>query len=133
MLERRAPMLLRLAMLFALSDLQTRIDVPHIEAAMAWMRYATASVRYVFVSAVEEAKMAQARELADRVLVFLRERGQATRSEISSECFRGRVPKGQIDASLDHLLAATPPKICVQWVQRPSDAPGTPTRIYRLA
>lgn len=132
MLERRAPMLLRLAMLFALSDMQTRVDVPHIEAAMAWMRYATASVRYVFVSGAEEAKMAQTLELSNRVLTFLQERGKATRSEINAECFRGRVPKAQIDASLDQLLTATPPKICVQWVQRPVDTPGTPTRIYRL-
>lgn len=91
MLERRAPMLLRLAMLFALSDLQLRVDVHHIDAAMAWMRYSTASVRYVFVSAAEEAKMAQTIELANRVLAFLQERGKATRSEISVECFRGRV------------------------------------------
>ena len=56
MLERRAPMLLRLAMLFALTDLQTRVDVPHIDAAMAWIQYITASVRYVFVSAAEDAK-----------------------------------------------------------------------------
>lgn len=132
MLERRAPMLLRLAMLFALTDLQLRVDVHHIDAAMVWMRYSTASVRYVFVSAAEEAKMAQTIELANRVLAFLQARGKATRSEISTECFRGRVPKARMDASLDHLLAATPPKICVQWVERPVDAPGTPTRIYRL-
>lgn len=133
MLERRAPMLLRLAMLFALTDLQTRVDVLHIDAAMAWMRYSTASVSYVFVSAAEEAKMAQAIELANRVLAFLQARGKATRSEISAECFRGRVPKAQMDASLDHLLAATPPKICVEWVERPADAPGAPSRIYKLA
>lgn len=133
MLERRAPMLLRMAMLFALTDLQLRVDVHHIDAAMAWMRYSTVSVRYVFVSAYEEAKMVQTIDLANRVLAFLQEHGKATRSEISAECFRGRVPKSQMDASLDHLLAATPPKICVQWLQRPLDAPGTPTRIYRLA
>lgn len=133
MLERRAPMLLRLAMLFALTDLQTRVDVLHIDAAMAWMRYSTASVSYVFVSAAEEAKMAQAIGLANRVLAFLQERGKATRSEISAECFRGRVSKAQMDASLDHLLAATPPKICVEWVERPADAPGAPSRIYKLA
>lgn len=133
MLERRAPMLLRMAMLFALTDLQLRVDVHHLDAAMAWMRYATASVRYVFVSAAEEAQMAQTIQLANRVLAFLQQRGKATRSEISVECFRGRVPKTQMDVSLDHLLAATPPKICVQWLQRPVDAPGAPTRIYRLA
>ncbi|MBK6926515.1 MAG: hypothetical protein IPH15_02735 [Comamonadaceae bacterium] len=131
LLERRAPMLLRLAMLLALTDLQTRIDVPHIDAAMAWIRHATASVRYVFVSAADEAKLAQVLEMSNRVQAFLRERGQATRSQISSECFRGKVPKAVIDASLEHLLAATPSMINVRWVDRPADTPGTPTRVYR--
>jgi len=133
LLERRAPMLLRLAMLMALTDLQTRIDVPHIDAAMAWIRHATASVRFVFVSAAEEVKLAQIRELSSRVLAFLRERGQATRSQISAECFRGKVPKARIDACLDHLLACTPPKITVQWGERADGAPGAPLRVYRLA
>lgn len=126
-------MLLRLAMLLALSDLQSQIDVQHIDAAAAWIRYATASVRYVFVSAAEEAKLAKVLDLSSRVLNFLHERGQATRSQISAECFRGRVPKALIDASLEHLLACTPPKIGVQTFERPADAPGTPTRVYRLA
>ena len=133
LLERRAPMLLRLAMLMALADLQTRIDAVHIDAAMAWIRHATASVRFVFVSVAEEAKLAQVRELSNRVLTFLRERGQATRSQISAECFKGKMPKARIDASLEHLLASTPPKISVQTVERSADAPGTPTRVYRLA
>lgn len=132
MLERRAPMLLRIAMLFALTDLQNRVNVPHIEAAMAWMHYATATVRYVFVSAAEEAKMVQTINLSNKVLSFLQERGKATRSEISAECFKGRVQKMQIDACLDNLLEATPPKICVQIIQRSVDAPGSQTRVYRL-
>ena len=132
LLERRAPMLLRLAMLMALADLQTRIDVPHIDAAMAWIRHATASVRFVFVSAAEEAKQAQVLELSSRVLVFLRERGQATRSQISVECFKGKVPKARLDASLEQLLSATPPKISVQWGERADGAPGAPLRVYRL-
>ena len=133
LLERRAPMLLRLAMLMALTDLQIRIDAQHIDAAMAWIRHATASVRFVFVSAVEEAKLAQVLELSNRVLAFLRERGQATRSQISAECFRGKVSKTRIDASLELLLASTPPKITVQWGERADGAPGAPLRVYRLA
>lgn len=132
MLERRAPMLLRLAMLFALTELQTRIDVPHIDAAMAWMQYATASVRYVFVSAAEDAKMAQALDLSNRVLSFLHERGQATRSQINAECFRGKVSKALLDASLEQLLASTPPKITLEWAGRSDGAPGAPLRVYRL-
>ncbi|AOX99905.1 hypothetical protein [Jeongeupia sp. USM3] len=130
LLERRAPMLLRLAMLMALTDLQIRIDAQHIDAAMAWIRHATASIRFVFVSAAEDAKLAQVLELSNRVLAFLRERGQATRSQISAECFKGKVSKAQIDSSLEQLLAATPPRISVQWIERPADTPGTPTRVY---
>lgn len=133
LLERRAPMVLRLAMLMALTDLQTQIDAQHIDAAMEWIRYATASVRFVFVSAAEEAKLAQVLELSNRVLAFLCERGQATRSQISAECFKGKVPKVKLDASLEQLLASTPPKIAVQWRERADGAPGAPLRLYRLA
>ncbi|MBS0382040.1 MAG: hypothetical protein JSR56_06380 [Proteobacteria bacterium] len=133
LLERRAPMLLRLAMLMTLTDLQTRIDVRHIDAAMAWIRHAAASVRFVFVSAAEEARLTQLSELSSRVLAFLRERGEATRSQINIECFRGKLPKARIDAGLEHLLASTPPKISVHVVGRSNDMPGSPTRVYRLA
>lgn len=133
LLERSAPMLLRLAMLMALTDLQTRIEAQHIDAAIAWIRHATASVRFVFVSAAEGARLSQVVDLSNRVLSFLHERGQATRSQISSECFRGKMPKARIDASLEHLLASTPPKITVQWGERADGAPGAPLRVYRLA
>lgn len=133
LLERNAPMLLRLAMLMALTDLQTRIDAQHIDAAMAWIRHATASVRFVFVSAAEDARLSQVLDLSNRVLSFLHERGQATRSQISSECFRGKMTKARIDASLEHLLASTPPKITVQRGERADGAPGAPLRVYRLA
>ena len=132
LLERRAPMLLRLAMLFALSDLQLRIDVVHIDAAMAWMQYVAASIRYVFVSAAEEEKIALSRKLSNQLFDFLRTRGAATRSQINTECFAGRASKTQIDAAIEHLLTATPPKICLQLLNRPQETPGTPTRVYRL-
>ena len=89
-------MLLRVAMLFALSDMKLRIDITHIEAAMAWIRHATASIRYIFVSAADEARMARTIERSNRVLAFLRDRGQATRSEISAECFRGKESKARL-------------------------------------
>jgi hypothetical protein len=132
MLERRAPMLLRMAMVFALTDLQTQINVGHIEAAAAWIRYAKASVQYVFVSANEEAKMSQALHLAQRLLAYLETRSKASRSEISSDCFKGKLSKEQIDSCLDYLLSTTPPKIHVEWQQRPDDSPGSPTRFYSL-
>ncbi len=63
---------------------------------------------------------------------FLGERGQATRSQINAECFRGKVPKALIDASLEQLLVSTPPKITVQQSERADGAPGAPLRVYRL-
>lgn len=102
MLERRAPMLLRMAMIFALSDLQTQINVTHFEAAAAWIRYAMKSVRYVFVSATDEAKMSHALHLAQKLLSYLETHGKASRSEISSDCFKGKSSKAQIDSCLDY-------------------------------
>ncbi len=131
--ERRAPMLLRIAMLFALTDLQSCIDVPHIEAAMAWVRYAGASARYVFVSTADEEKMAQVHEASQRIFEFLQGRGQATRREITVECFRGHETKARIDSALENLLNATPPRISVQLVHRSKETPGSPTKFYRLA
>jgi putative DNA primase/helicase len=119
-------------MLLALSDLQICIDVPHIDAAAAWIRHATASVRYGFVSAAEETKLAQVLTLSRHILTFLRERRQATRSQISAECFRGKVSKTLLDASLEQLLASTPPRITVKWAERSDGAPGAPQRVYRL-
>lgn len=133
LLERRAPMLLRLAMLMALTDLCTQIDIQHIEAAMAWIRHATATVQYVFASVSGEAKLVQILYLANKVLAYLRRHEQATRSQISTKCFRGKVPKAQIDVVLTHLLATTPPMITVLRAERRDGAPGAPLRIYRLA
>lgn len=48
------------------------------------------------------------------------------------QAFR-KVPKARLDAGLEHLLAATPPKITVQWGERADGAPGAPLRVYRLA
>jgi putative DNA primase/helicase len=38
----------------------------------------------------------------------------------------------RIDASLEQLLAATPPRTTVEWIEREVDTPGTPTRVCRL-
>jgi putative DNA primase/helicase len=133
LLERRAPMLLRLAMLMALADLQTRIDAPHIDAAMAWIRHATASVRFVFVSAAEEAKAgAGAGTVKPGVGLSPRTRAGHTQPD-QRRMFKGKVPKARLDTCLEHLLSATPPKITVTWGERADGAPGAPLRVYRMA
>ena len=59
LIERRAPMLLRLAMLLALCDKTTTVEVHHINAALAWVRYSVESVKFIFASAADEVKVAE--------------------------------------------------------------------------
>lgn len=132
LMERRAPVLLRLAMLFALVDLTRDVGVPHIDAALAWVRYWRESVKFIFSSAVDEDGTARTNETAERIVGFLKARDKATRKQITVECFQSHANKGRIDAALDELLAATPPRIVVDTVERPKGSPGTPTRIYSL-
>lgn len=133
LLERRAPVLLRMAMLFALTDKTFVIDVPHIDAALAWVRYWCESVKFVFSNSVDEAGTAETNATAEKIAEFLRVRVKATRTQLTVECFQGHVSKDRIDAALDELLSATPPRIEVTTVPRPKTNPGSPTEFYRLA
>jgi len=130
--ERHAPMLMRLAILFALTDLQTNIDARNIDSVMAWIEFATISTQYFFVSAAEEAKMPAVLDLSNRALAFLQSYGKATLKEISSNCFNRLVSKNQLDACLDHLLNTTPPKISVTLVERVLDSPSSSSRFYEV-
>jgi len=133
LLERRAPVLRRLAMLFALCDLKTEVDVQHIEAALAWTRYWTDSVKFIFNDGAGEAATAETNETARLILEFIEKHGKATRWEITTQCFKGHKSKSVIDAALDELLAASPARIVVQTTQRPKGTPGTATKIYSVA
>ncbi len=133
LIERRAPMLLRLAMLFALCDLTSTVEVHHINAALAWIRYSVESVKFIFASGADEVKVAETNDTAQQVLVFLAEREQATRSELSKDCFKGHKSKAILDAAIDELLSCNPPCIVVESVPRRNGTPGAPTKIYKLA
>lgn len=132
-LERRAPLLLRLGMLFALCDLTTRIEVEHLDAALAWIRYFADSVQYVFLSAKDERISAKASQHVELVLNFLNQHPSASRSDIVRKCFQGHLSKVGIDTCLDHLLDMSPPKIQVKVVARADGLPGGSARIYSLA
>ena len=133
LLERRAPMLLRLAMCFALCDLAATIEAKHINAALAWVRYFTESVKFIFASAVEEEQVQATNAAAEQIFKFLAERGQATRMELSRDCFKGHASKDELDEAIDTLLTSTPPRIELEVIPRPKETPGTATKIYRLA
>lgn len=133
LIERRAPMLLRMAMLFALCDRTLTVDVPHLNAALAWVRYWAESVKFIFASAVDEADVIETNQTAEKIVEFLTAKGKATRTELTRDCFQGHVSKDKIDTALDELLSATPPRVEVESVPRPKDNPGAPTKWYRLA
>ena len=129
LLERRAPVLRRLAMLFALCDLQDEVDVQHIDAALAWVRYWVESVKFIFSSGAEEVATAETNQTAQKILAFVTAQVQATRKAITVECFGGHLSKDRIDAALDELLTSTPAQILVETVP----TAGRAAKVYRLA
>lgn len=133
LLERRAPMLLRLAMIFALCDLQTQIDVQHIQAAMGWIRHGVESAKFVFVKATDAADFVRTHAAAKKIVEFLRVKGTATRWQITSECFQGHASKAIIDTAIERLLMASPPQITVQTQPRTRGVRGPQTNIYALS
>ena len=132
LLERRAPVLLRIAMVFTLTDKVTLIEERHVKAAAAWVRYWSDSVRFIFRSAAQEEAQHEVTDAARKIVEFLEAKGRQPRTKITTECFQGRLPKDKIDAALDELLQSTPPVIVVQVEPRP-DGPGSGTKFYRLA
>jgi phage/plasmid primase-like uncharacterized protein len=132
LLDRRAPVLLRLAMLFALTDQTNVIEVEHVNAALAWVRYWVDSVKFIFQSAVDEVGAAATADLTQRIITYLAAHGQATRTELTKGCFGGHVNKTTIDRALDELITASPPAIEVETVPRSNGQPGSPSKVYKL-
>lgn len=132
LLERRAPTVLRLAMIFALTDLTEGITDRHIHAAAAWTRHWAASVSYIFASAGAEDRSIETSTTAEKILTFLKIRESATRTQLSIDCFGGHLNKLKIDHALEFLLSGAPPKVLMDSVPR-SNGPGSPTKHYRLA
>ena len=132
LLDRRAPALLRMAMLFALTDQSTLVEALHINAAMAWVRYWVDSVKFIFQSAMDEAGAAELSETGEKIVTYLNAHGQASRSELTKACFKGHISKDKLDKALDELLAANPATIEVESVSVAKGQLGKPTKYYRL-
>lgn len=129
LIERRAPMLLRLAMLFALCDLTTTVEVHHIDAALAWVRFGVESVRFIFSSPAEEVAVMETNAAVQKIVAFLTERQRVTRTQITVACFGGHTAKTRIDAALDELLSANPARIRVE---EDRSGGGRPVKYYEL-
>jgi len=130
LLTRRAPYLLRIAMLFAITDLTHTIELCHLNAAMAWIRYWGESVTYIFASAHEEQATAKAQESADAILKYLEATAAASRTELMTKCFKGHISRTVLDAAIDELLRQAPPLIEVELIPR-KVGKGSGTKVYR--
>ena len=107
LLERRAPITMRLAALFAITDLTTTIEARHLEAALAWSAYHRDSVRFVFGGDGQQRQKAKATaERRDKVLAFLREaKDWMSRTDIIKKGFAGHISADQLTVVLQSLLA----------------------------
>lgn len=105
LLERRAPMLLRIAGLFAITDCVHEITADHIEAAKAWMDYYSASVHVIFAPATDVAEERSRKNRADKLLAWLTSAGDwCSRTNINCDCFKKSVHKTHINAVIEMLL-----------------------------
>jgi len=130
LLHRAPAYLLRMAMLFALSDLSEVIERRHLDAAMAWVRYWRESVKFIFNDAKEEVEQAKTSDKAERLYQWLRARGKpASRTEITVECFSRHASKGDVDKAIDTLLRDTPPRIEV--IEGEQATNGKRTKYYK--
>lgn len=130
-LERRPAHLLRLALIFALIDQTLIIDLPHLEAAYAWIGYCTESVRFIFQSGEQEGKAKDSEETAHKIYRFLEANGKASKTQISNELFNRNKSSIEIDEALKFLLAESPPKIGMY--EPPKTGNGRTPKIYFIA
>ena len=112
LLERRAPYLLRLAMLFALTDQSRVIEPCHIQAALAWVNYATQSVRFIFQDQDKSASDDETRRNAEKIVTYLESypRG-CTATTLANDCFKKHLSADKFNKALAHLLTDIPRRI----------------------
>jgi hypothetical protein len=129
LLVRRPAVMLRIALILAMTDQTLTVSEKHIKSALAWVNFWTDSVKYIFTTAAEEAQADSVGENAKRILEYLVTHGRASRSEISVKVFRKNLTKTGIDDALESLLNATPPRIEVR-PEKPASGIGRPTNFY---
>lgn len=104
LLQRRAPMLLRIAGILAVADGLGQITQLHVEAARAWVDYSAQSVAMIFGPAVDAEGEAHLNEDAEKLLRWLMEAGDwRSRTAITSECFKGHLRAEALNATLERL------------------------------
>lgn len=105
LLQRRAPMLLRIAGIFALCDYSREIKLSDVESAYSWIEYYSNSVAMIFGPNTNQYAELKIKLQADQLLSWLSKSTEWTsRSSIARICFGANLPKKTIDCILERLL-----------------------------
>lgn len=131
-LERRAPMLLRIAMLITLTDRQWMIEERQIEASLTWIRYASASAAFVLQRDGPRLANLKVEWAAGRISALLAARGFASRKELVVDCFGRHQPATIVDAAIARLIDTAPGTLQVEVQPRAGPGPGRPATVYRF-
>lgn len=130
LLERRAAYVQRLAMLFALTDQTRVIEQHHLNAALAWVNYATQSVRYIFQDQARSASDQEIRRNAEKIVTFLGNHPQGcTQTALANDCFKKHLAADKIQKALNYLLTDIPKQ--VERVELKNKFKGRPTTLYK--
>ena len=104
MLERRAPITLRLAALFAATDMTLSVDEKHLEAALAWAQFHLESIAFIFASDPQQKeKTEKLSEYRTRIMAALAKGEWVTRTAIR-KAFSNRVDTDLLNEALTGLL-----------------------------
>ncbi|WP_305907184.1 DUF3987 domain-containing protein [Methylomarinum sp. Ch1-1] len=118
-----------LAMIFALFDQKSTIERVHIDAALAWVNYWQASVRYIFQTLAAKAESEKLNETSKTLLEFITKNDGCTRTAITSS-FRNKLSAAEITTALNVLLNSAPPLIKQETKPRPDGKAGKGTTVF---
>jgi hypothetical protein len=96
--KRAAPIVMKLALLYAILDLSQAIRLPHLEAALAFWEYGDQTARHFFGDAAVDAKLAKLEELLADSATGL------TRTDINRMLWRGRLTSSELDVVIQSAL-----------------------------
>jgi len=117
------------AMIFALLDKSAIIEVEHIKAALAWIKYWRDSVRYIFQTLAAKAEASKMNDTAKSVYEFISSSPKCTRTELTSH-FKNKLNSSEITQGLNYLMNAAPPLIKQEMKPRADGKPGKGTMIF---
>ncbi len=126
MTARGAPIVRRLACVYACLDSSGKVTLRHLRAALALWDYCSASVRYVFGDAGAKNESADDRELASVAAMIREAGGSMSLVEIRAKRRKYR-PAGEAEGLGERMIAAG----LAQWDEAP-DGEGRPVRRLRI-